>query len=155
MGRNKSDMKFTVNAAFFREIKEDHKQLQCLLNRIRQMVEVPLALPNHWKEFIKLLADLRDQLAFHFALEEAYGYFEDAVERAPRFHATAGRLRDQHADIYLLAQQIADNASTLPDTQAEQLANQFIAFDTALKSHESAELRLILDAMQQDVGGGD
>lgn len=85
MVRNRSDVKFTVNAAFFREIKEDHHQLQRLLERIRQIVGQPQALPNDWKEFISLLADLRDQLAFHFALEEAYGYFEDAVERATAF----------------------------------------------------------------------
>lgn len=155
MARNRSDVKFTVNAAFFREIKEDHHQLQRLLERIRHMVSQPQALPNHWKEFIALLADLRDQLAFHFALEEAYGYFEDAVERAPRFHNTAGKLRDQHADIYLLSQQIADNAAVLPHAEAEQLADQFLAFDRALSTHESAELRLILDAMQLDVGVGD
>lgn len=35
----------------------------------------------------------------------------------------------QHADIYLLAQQIADNAAVLPHAEAEQLADQFVAFD--------------------------
>ncbi len=155
MTTSRSDVKFIVNAAFFREIKEDHQQLQRLLERVRHLVNEPRALPNHWKEFTLLLADLRDQLAFHFALEEAYGYFEDAVERAPRFHETAGRLRNQHADIYLLAQQIADNAAALPHAEAEQLAAQFVAFDRALATHESAELRLILDAMQLDVGVGD
>lgn len=155
MVTNRTDVKFTVNAAFFREIKEDHQQLQCLFAKIHQMLAVRPALANHWKEFVALLADLRDQLAFHFALEEAYGYFEDAIERAPRFHDTAGRLRDQHSDLYLMAQQVADTAAALQPAEADQLAEQFIAFDTAFKSHESAELRLILDAIQQDVGVGD
>ncbi len=155
MAKYRTDVKFTVNAAFFREIKDDHKQLQCLLDRIRNFIAVRPALANHWKEFTTLLCDLRDQLAFHFALEEAYGYFEDAIERAPRFHDTAGRLRDQHADLYLLAQEIAENAGLLPNSEAEQLADQFVAFDVALKSHEAAELRLILDAIGHDVGVGD
>jgi hypothetical protein len=151
----RTDIKFTVNAAFFREIKEDHKHLQCLLEKIRQMVAVPPALPNHWKEFVTLLADLRDQLAFHFALEEAYGYFEDAIERAPRFHEVAGRLRNEHSDLYLSAERLADLAAAMTPSEAEQMVTLCQDFDTALKAHEAAELRLILDAIQQDVGVGD
>jgi hypothetical protein len=37
MPRTRTDIKFTVNAAFFREIKEDHKQLHCLLERLRHL----------------------------------------------------------------------------------------------------------------------
>jgi hypothetical protein len=155
MPRTRTDIKFTVNAAFFREIKEDHKQLHCLLERLRHLVAMPPALPNHWQEFVALLADLRDQLAFHFALEEAYGYFEDAIERAPRFHVTAGRLRNEHAELYLAAQLLADRAAALSAIDAEQMIAPCVDFDTALKAHEAAELRLILDAIQQDVGVGD
>jgi len=161
MARQSSEAKFTVNAAFFREIKEDHHQLKSMLDKLRQMVGNPLVLANHLKEFSQRTAELRDQLAFHFTLEEAYGYFEDAIERAPRFHEQAGRLRDQHSDLYLMAEQVAESAASASDhpvdaeQTAERLSKLFIGFDTILKAHESAELRLILDAMQLDVGVGD
>ena len=159
MVRRSAEAKFTVNAAFFREIKEDHHQLHCILDKLRQMVSSPPALANHLKEFSQRTAELRDQLAFHFTLEEAYGYFEDAIERAPRFHDLAGRLRDQHSDLYLMAEQVAENAASASvhpvdaEQTAEQLTKMFIDFDTTLKAHENAELGLILDAMQVDVGG--
>ena len=161
MAGRSTEAKFTVNAAFFREIKEDHHQLQCILDKLRQLVASPPALANHLKEFSERSSELRDQLAFHFTLEEAYGYFEDAIERAPRFHEPAGRLRDQHAELYLMAERVAEsaaNAIALPNDKeqcAERLAELFTIFDTALKAHESAELRLILDAIQVDVGVGD
>lgn len=158
MNDSKPDPKFTVNAAFFQEIKDDHKQLQCLLERVRDFVHHRPALGNHVREFAEALAELRDQLAFHFTLEEAYGYFEDAVERAPRFHVQAGRLRDQHSELYVMARDLAEKAAALSNQDGaavKRLADQFIAFDTALKAHESAELRLILDAIHQDVGVGD
>ena len=155
MSEERPIVKFTVNAAFFQEIKDDHKQLQCLLDRLREMLQNRPALDNHRREFAALLADLRDQLALHFTLEEAYGYFEDAIERAPRFHAPAGRLRNQHAELYVIVQELADKAAAEHDIDSQDLAEQFSQFDTALKAHESAELKLILDAIQMDVGEGD
>ena len=154
------DVKFTVNAAFFQEIKDDHQMLRDLLDKLRERVEQPESLTNHLRQYAGLLADLRDQLAFHFTLEEAYGYIEDAVERAPRFHEQAGRLREQHSELYLMAERIAENASEVLSSptatvDAGKLAEQFIAFDRALSAHESAELGLILDAIQVDVGVGD
>lgn len=161
MAGRSTNIKFTVNAAFFREIKEDHHQLRCMLDKLRSMTISHLALANHLKEFSEHTAELRDQLAFHFTLEEAYGYFEDAIERAPRFHDQAGRLRAQHPELYVMASQLAEQsavASTSPidlEQNAAQLAEMFLAFDTALKAHEAAELHLILDAMQLDIGDGD
>ncbi len=155
MAPKRSDVKFTVNAAFFREIKDDHQHLQSLLDRTRHLAANRPAIVNHAKEFVQLLADLRDQLAFHFTLEEAYGYFEDAIERAPRFHDQAGRLRNQHSELYVMAQRIAECAVALPAIEIDDVVEQFLTFDLALKAHESAELRLILDAIHQDVGVGD
>jgi hemerythrin len=157
MSKPKSPKKFTVNAAFFQEIKEDHQQLQCLLERLRELVLSKPSLANHVREFSRLLEALRDQLAFHFTLEEAYGYFEDALERAPHLHSQAGRLREQHAELYLMAQRVTDNSANMSHSieDAERLADQFVAFDAALRAHESAETQMILEAIHQDVGVGD
>lgn len=154
MPYHKSGMKFTLNAAFFQEIKEDDQQLKGVLERLRDLISRRVAIENHRREFANLLAELRDQLAFHFTLEEAYGYFEDAVERAPRFHEQAGRLCNQHAQLYVMCQEIAENAAGRLASGAEldTLVDQAIAFDRALQAHESAEVSLIMDAINLDVG---
>ncbi|MEZ6135845.1 MAG: hemerythrin domain-containing protein [Pirellulaceae bacterium] len=149
---------FTLNAAFFQEIKDDHQQLQCVLKRLRELVGNRSAIGNHKREFSALLFDLLDQLAFHFTLEEAYGYFEDAVDRAPRFHVQAGKLRSQHSKLYVMCQEIAEAAAvriTATDAELQTVIDQYLAFDQAFQSHESAELSLIMDAMNLDVGVGD
>lgn len=148
----------TINAAFLQEIKADHQQLKELLDRLRALAVEPQALPNHVREFVDLLDQLRDQLAFHFSLEEAYGYFEDALETAPELSAQALMLRSQHGELFVLARDLADvaaqQASESPANFA-QLAQQFTEFDKALEAHESAELNLILAALEDDIGVGD
>lgn len=158
MSARKSDVKFTVNAAFFQEIKEDHKQLKLVLDQLSELIGNRPALNNHPRKFSTLLGELRDQLAFHFTLEEAYGYFEDAIERAPRFHEQAGRLRAQHSELYVMCQELADKAAVVIQSGGHDVtgvADQFVAFHTALQAHESAELNLILDAINLDMGEGD
>ena len=60
-----------------------------------------------------LLAELRDQLAMHFALEEAYGYFHNPVEVEATLAETARRLRAEHSPLYLRCSQLADHAENL------------------------------------------
>lgn len=153
-----SDVKFTINAAFFQEIKEDHLHLNELLDQLGHLVDEPEALPNHRKKFSGLLAELRDQLAFHFTLEEAYGYFEDALDGSPWLHSEAGELRNQHAQLYVQISGLAERALDLPvDSTAEvkELAADYASFRAALRNHETSEMKLILDAMNRDFGDGD
>ncbi len=150
--------RFTVNAAFFQEIKEDHQQLNEILDQLRRLVENKPALGNHVADLAKMTEDLRDQLAFHFALEEAYGYFEDAIGMAPWIHDKAGALRDQHVELYTMARDLAELAADYlqrGDDDPTEVAEGFEKFDRALSEHESAEVALILNAMTQDVGAAD
>jgi len=90
-----------VNAAFLKDIKDDSRDLKVLMDRI-QLVSYPLPTAiNHWPELIRLFGDLRDQLAMHFSLEEAYGYFDDAIVTAPQLSVTAECLRSQHSPMNL------------------------------------------------------
>lgn len=146
------------NAAFLQEIKDDHQQLQKILSDIEHLLENRVSLNNHPRDFLSLLDELVDQLGLHFTLEEAFGYFEVALEEAPRFHEPALRLRDQHRELYVMLQKIAESAASACEGKEPQLnsvADQFDAFHTAFKAHESAELNLILEAMNRDVGHGD
>ncbi|WP_153557797.1 hemerythrin domain-containing protein [Roseimaritima sediminicola] len=158
MSEEQPGSRVTINAAFLQEIKADHQQLKELLDRLRNLSQQPQAMPNHGREYVDLLQKLCDQLALHFTLEEAYGYFEDALESSPRLDQQAGMLRAQHADLFVLARDLADVAGQ-EDLESlavcEKLAEQFHAFDNSLKAHESAELNLILAALEEDLGVGD
>jgi hemerythrin-like domain-containing protein len=153
-----SPKRLTINAPFFREIKEDHESLQKLLSELEHLTGNRETLPHHGRRFTDLIDQLVDQLALHFSLEEAYGYFELAVEDAPRLHDQAAKLRSQHGDLYLAAQRVAETTDKATTTKPHRLhlaADQFLAFHSHFKKHESAELNLIIEALNRDVGGGD
>ncbi|MCS7468271.1 hemerythrin domain-containing protein [Stieleria sp. ICT_E10.1] len=150
--------RLTVNAAFLREIKDDNRQLKSLWDRLIPMFSHPETAKNHWPELIAGLAELRDQLAIHFSLEEAYGYFDDAVDIAPHLSLTAETLRAQHSTLF---SQIRDLAELVLELNCEagehinKLTRRFKAFKSSFESHEESELKLILASFDDDLGVGD
>ena len=90
----------TVNAAFLQEIKEVNQELWSLLSELRHRCQRPVA-PGQCRLLIDKHCQLRDQLALHFSLEEAYGYFEDPVDVAPQLGRKAEELRGEHKGLYL------------------------------------------------------
>ena len=113
---------------------------------------------NHWPELITLMSDLRDQLALHFSLEEAYGYFDDAIVSAPELSVTAEVLRSEHPSLFAnirdLADQVSEICSDRPD-QVNDFINRLDAFRRDFEIHEESELKLILDSLDDDLGVGD
>jgi hemerythrin-like domain-containing protein len=155
---NTSTRQLTVNAAFLKEIKEDNCHLKSLWDQISPLaVHVETAI-NHWPELITLLAELRDQLAIHFTLEEAYGYFDEAVDIAPQLSIQAETLRGDHR---VLFQQICDLADQIAEVsiESEGQTEKFMAglsrFKHSFEKHEEAELKLILESLDDDLGVGD
>jgi hypothetical protein len=109
---------------------------------------------------IDKLCQLRDQLALHFSLEEAYGYFDDPLDVAPQLGQQAERLRAEHKDLYLDLCDLVDRAERMfYDEQHAALAlwigPEFLEFDQRLRNHEDRENELIVDAYDGDIGVGD
>jgi hypothetical protein len=155
---NSQTRRLTVNAAFLKDIKDDNRDLKELLDKIFPLAEHPQTAINHWQELVNLFADLRDQLALHFSLEEAYGYFDDAVMIAPRLSTTAECLRGQHSKLFEKIRGLADGASEVRIDSSEQVTrflDEFNRFRVAFEKHEEDELKLILDALEDDIGVGD
>lgn len=155
---NSQTRRLTVNAAFLKDIKDDNRDLKELLDKIFPLAEYPQTAINHWQELINLFADLRDQLALHFSLEEAYGYFDDAVMTAPRLSNTAECLRGQHSNLFEKIRGLADEATEVRIDSSEQVTRflaEFNRFRGAFEKHEEDELKLILDALEDDIGVGD
>jgi iron-sulfur cluster repair protein YtfE (RIC family) len=148
----------SVNAAFLKDIKDDNRELKSLLDRLTPMTGHPEIASNHWSEITQLLSDLRDQLALHFSLEEAYGYFDEAVQAEPQLSLTAGALRSEHTDLFETVCSLADQVSDVQRPEPEPIKrflNKLRKFRNRFEQHEEAELQLILDAMSEDLGVGD
>jgi len=160
--------RLTVNAAFLKDIKDDNRDLKILLDRLAVLVHPRESAANHWPELIRLFADLRDQLALHFGLEEAYGYFDLAIDADAQLSVTADRLRSEHAVLFEearhLAEAVADARTGDPPiegvvpeitTAQEKILARYDSFLLHFNGHEEAELKLILDALDEDLGTAD
>ena len=150
--------RLTINAAFLKDIKDDNRDLKVLLDRINPLAEHHQTAINHWLELVELCAQLRDQLALHFSLEEAYGYFDEAIVTAPQLSTTAECLRSQHPKLFARIRDLADSILEVSSESAEQVAGflgDFQRFREAFEQHEEAELKLILAALDDDIGVGD
>ena len=112
------------------------------------------------KLLIDSLEQLRDQLALHFALEEAYGYFDDPAYVAPRLCEQALELRAEHRVLYGLVTDVADLAQhvdrhgPLASFQT-RIATSFRHFEDRLQRHESRENDLIQEEYGDDIGCAD
>ncbi|HUG68010.1 MAG TPA: hemerythrin domain-containing protein [Pirellulaceae bacterium] len=150
----------TINAAFLQEIKEVNQDLWRLLADVRRMCDSPATIDSAPRRFFGLVEELRDQLALHFALEEAYGYFENPIEVAPRLCRQANELRAEHHELYLMIVDFSETSELLihPDRVIGTVlaaVKQFQAFDERLKRHESCENELIMQEYGDDIGVGD
>jgi hemerythrin-like domain-containing protein len=150
----------TINAAFLQEIKEVNEELWKLLEDVRNLCREPQQVAGDRRQVVDKLADLRDQLALHFALEEAFGYFEDPVRVAPRLSVAAGNLRAEHQLLYSRIRDLADEVdedhrSGKLATTAPRVVEQFLAYYDLLQQHEMRENELILEAYDSDIGVGD
>jgi len=149
----------TVNAAFLQEIKEVNEELWRSLGELRSCFERPVS-PGQCRHLVEQLGELRDQLALHFALEEAYGYFDDPAFVPPSVGESAERLRSEHRQLYVRLSNLVERAEQMSyELQLNQLVDwlgpQFAKFDAALRDHESRENELIMDAIESDIGGQD
>lgn len=150
----------TVNAAFLQEIKEDNVQLRRLLADANGLLAASPARPPTTRRLASLLAELRDQLAMHFSLEEAYGYFEHPVSVAPHLSEQAESLRRQHDEFYKDICQLAETAENFSSgngksRELQQVTSRFLEFYGRLQDHEAKENDLIVQAYNVDIGVGD
>jgi hypothetical protein len=150
----------TVNAAFLQEIKEVNQEMWDSLSQLESLCSRPISLKACCFEFVGRLGDLRDQLALHFALEEAYGYFDGPEDVAPDIAQRASKLRNQHRTIYQACDTLVEQAETLlcERNLAALTTVVPVAFDkfaNQLRQHEADETDLLQEAWLQDFGVGD
>ena len=152
----------SVNAAFLQEIKDDNRELHELLDAMHMAVSSSSRDGYRLEVFCELPARVRDQLATHFSLEEAYGYFEDAKIATPHLSNTADILRAQHETLFSEICDIVDAAedllyhSHLPRQGGfNTICRRWSTFYHQLMDHEEGERELIMQSMYDDIGVGD
>ena len=150
----------TVNAAFLAEIKEDNRRLRSLLAAALEQTVLRSEYGRLDRQRVELYVALRDQLAFHFTLEDAFGYFRDALADNPRLTRRAALLHAQHEALF---REICDIVEVFEQIQygesgadaEESLTEQFLEFYDRLTTHERDENDLIFAALDDDLGVGD
>ena len=148
----------TINSAFMQEIKEASGELWALLDKLAEFSSHPWLIRDHPMQAVELVAQLQDQLALYFSLEEHYAYFEGPASVEPRFSAQAAALREEHRAIYLDICAILDRAERLLDQRrlaslTRHIVVRLDAFCAQLKAHEAREQELLLRALHDDSGG--
>jgi len=125
------------------------------------MCREPSRLVLDRRSFLEVIETLRDQLALHFALEEAYGYFDDPIYVAPRLCDRASALRDEHQQLYLSYCELEVRAVDVLEHRSparsvlEALVSEIADFDAQLRRHEEEENQLIQQEYSDDIGVGD
>lgn len=150
----------TINAAFLQELKEVNQELWQLIDSLGNLCRQPISLRLHCRTLVDLLARTRDYLAMHFALEEAYGYFHDAVDVEPSLELAARRLRAEHSPLYLKCSSLADTAENLWRERDDAALTTILpvgieAFLVELKRHETGESELIYRQLYESIGVAD
>jgi len=150
----------TVNSAFLEEIKQLNQALWNLLEAISLACTQRLEDEESCTCFCIRLTRLRDQLATHFSLEEAFGYLDGPIDIAPRLSDRADQLRLEHIELAERIAALVDFAWTLNERQRlkqdfRKVVREFDEFHAQLRSHERKEQMLILQAYGDDIGCGD
>jgi hypothetical protein len=99
-----------INAAFLQEVKESNVELWDTVHELRQMVESSPNNAGSARKLVALLSQLRDQLAFEFSLEEAYGFIEGCRGIAAQVAQRAAMAKQQHRELYLLIHELCETA---------------------------------------------
>lgn len=150
----------TLNPAFLQEIKEDNQHLRDLFCGVKRGFAAPRPDAHGRHALLESLEEFRDQLATHFALEEAFGYFDDPIDAAPRLSEQAESLRSEHGELFMIICAMVEDAydllrSAFNAAAFQELSHRFQRFEDAFADHEARENALIMDAFNADIGVGD
>jgi hypothetical protein len=142
-----------INAAFLQEVKDSHVELWDSVHQLRQMIEGSTCTASNARTLVSLLGQLRDQLAFEFSLEEAYGFIEGCRGIAPVVSQRAATAKQQHRELYLLIHELCEQAEEaqyrgVADRDFSELLAMAAEFDAQLRAHELLESELITNGFR-------
>jgi phosphoglycerate-specific signal transduction histidine kinase len=106
---------------------------------------------------LRQVRKLRKELDEHFQLEEADGYFDDVVAKAPHLQRESDRLRGQHTEIISAVAKLQQSAGQIGDdpSQLAAVRRLFKKVSQVFHKHETDEGRLLEDAYCRDTAAAD
>ncbi len=142
-----------INAAFLQEVKESNVELWDTIHDLRHLIEGATSNAQNARQLVSLLSQLRDQLAFAFSLEEAYGFIEGCRGIAPLIAQRAQLAKQQHRELYLIIHELCETAEEaqyrgVADREFNDLLNATADFDAQFRAHEQLESELMTDGLQ-------
>ncbi len=137
-----------VNPAFLQEIKDSNPDLWQVLLQVRQTCSGSQDSTQVASKIVRLLDELRDQLALQFALEESYGYLDVPAGISNSISELANRTRSQHCSLYLEISELAEKAEELQyrglvNDRFQEIVIETLKFDEQFRDHERLEEQLI------------
>jgi hemerythrin len=144
----------SVVQALLEKMSAQHDQLGRTLSDVRENLNRARIDPPAVQRQLK---ELERQFEAHFRSEEADGYFDEVLARAPHLKHQVDELRGQHAELLSAVASLQVDANRL-DAEPGQLAATRVLLDEISKTfldHETAEGRLLEDAYCRDTSAVD
>jgi hypothetical protein len=147
----------TINAAFFEEIKEAHVEVSAKMDEILRAGRRGSWTESRCSRLTEQLDQLVELVGLYFALEEAYGYFDDPVYVSACYSDRVHQLRDEHRGLFLALSRIRDHAARLLYNgrladSIDAILSRLCVFCDQLDQHERRERELITEAFSADIG---
>jgi hypothetical protein len=132
---------------YLNHLLAQHRRLHLMLRQMREAIlesVQPDETPS-FAEITRTLKKLREEMAKHFAEEEAGGCLNEAVTRCPALSSEAKRIEGEHPLILQRIDSLIEQAETLKPIPQNQYAIQrlFDVMYRQLQDHEAAENRLL------------
>lgn len=132
----------------------EHRRLHGVLRKVRSSLVYavgPDEAPS-FTEVVRIIIGMRNELARHFAQEEAGGCLEEAVSHCPKLSAEAGRIEAEHPQLLAEADRLIAQARQLLPTSVNQVALQreFENLFCKIRTHEKSESELLRQAFGTD-----
>lgn len=151
----------TINVAFLQEIKEDTDLKTVIANTREHFQTAESNVKRRPIDTARILHSLRDELQTYFALEEFYGYFQNAQLANPAVSHKADLLRNEHETLILEVNEIIDMIEQIvyhessPELTFECVAEEVDHFLMTLQEHEDKEMELVMRLFNEELGVGD
>lgn len=141
---------------FAEEVRAQHDGLRALLAAIAEVL-LGVDYRSGVAVCLELVSSLRGELHTHFALEERGGYLRELLASAPRLTGRAEALRKDHARFLQGAAEVLEilRRAARDSRRWPEVARAFGQLRGSLLEHETAENRLIHEALLGDIGPSD
>jgi hypothetical protein len=143
---------------YVNHILAEHRRLHALLRNTRSAI-LQCGSPDRdatTADIVRVLTNVRGELAHHFAEEDAGGCLEEAVSRCPRLSAQAQRVQAEHPELLRqidkLIAEVLDSRQTLENRIVFE--KEFDELCGLLHAHEAAENDLLRQGFGRVVNGG-